>query len=309
MSVYLGRNDGVNAYQIYEAPQEIYEIPKEKDFNKGDVLTDEEYKEFEQLQKQVDVVETDTTKVLIHLHTLADGINRDDIEVAATLLATKKNDNRFSDNSLPFESDYYDDFVYERRFNPFRRDSNFDDQDHSNRPAHTIEGIKKVISGLATILFGVGIGEPKGDLLDHRHPEEMEAALKIDINTWNNDLSHHYNTFYGQNMHEAFCRAEFLINARKVYAKAVFYQRVTLYATAILAAVGMIIGKKALAYVSLTASVATFLYMVTDYGSNSFKQANLAAGLKASTEYLERHGSTNRITLSIPPAFVAQKQV
>ena len=70
-------------------------------------------------------------RLFCRLQTLADGINRKNIEGALQ----------------PKEKD--DDYSNDRVIKPFQRDSNFDDQDFSDRIAHRLDAVKTPISGLA----------------------------------------------------------------------------------------------------------------------------------------------------------------
>lgn len=314
MSVFLDGHKGHDVNPGHGAYSDFYDSPKpeqkhsedkdllrfqtdalsDEDFQnlylaqfRDDALTDEDFQRLVPPPTIVDKVENRTIAILTNLATLADGFDRQDI-VGATVTAT------VDDHSVDFlKDDQSDDFYHEHRFNPFRRDTNFDDQGHMEQPANTLKAIKNLVTALATVLFGVEFSK-KGNN-DQRSLEQLEDNFKSDKAIWNKDLSKQYKDYFDRNMNETFSRAEILINERRYYRKIVYYQRVTLCATTILAATGLITGKKALTYIGLSASLITFIYMIALYGSSSFKLANLASEIQTSTGFLEKIGSTYRI--------------
>lgn len=314
MSVSLNSHNGLQAYaDFYDSPlperkpaevdlgefqsdavsdevfQKILDNPQiiDKDLKnfQGDALTDEDFqKKYVMPQKVVDKVEKGTIGILANLLTLADGTDRQSIVDATVSSAGVKLDD--------LQDEPEDDF-YHHRYNPFRRDTNFDDQDHMERPANTLKAVKNLISALAAILFGIELS--KKEHIDQRSLMEMEDNFKTDKTIWELELSKKYKPYFDRNMNEAFIKADSLIKERKRYAIIAYYQRITLFAGTMVAAAGLLTGKKIITYAGMSASLITFIYMIAMYGSSSFKQANLASEIQTSAELLEKMGSAYRL--------------
>lgn len=281
--------------------------------NLDDALSEEDFQRL--LVNQDDTVnapiENRATAILIHLQTLVDGIKRDDIE-KGTLCSEKDALDASQETSLnapgsakaanafdyPYASEEREDSFSDHRFDPFMRDTNFDDQDYIKRPADSAGAVKNLIISLASIIFGIDFSDKTSK--DTRSFAEQEIGLKDDRNLWEDELRNYYKSNYHRNVNEAFSRAEKLISERKSYAKYISYHRFTLLATTIISIVGFTFQKQLLAYVSGGAAVVTFVSMVAYYGSSSFKQDNLASGLKTTIDHLEKIGSTNWIAKNHP---------
>ena len=126
--------------------------------------------------------------------------------------------------------------------------------------------------------------------------EKIENDLQADKDKWDAELGAAYHDYYRRNIEEAFSLAQSLINERKDYAKAVMYQRIALYATAVFAVIGMSTGKKILTYIGLSASAASLIWMFREHISSTYREAKLAADLQSSVEFLYEIGSTNIIS-------------
>lgn len=279
MSVHLGKIQTQPTQLAYDPndylSDETYnslttdEIP---DDHKNERLSDRETKK---LCHVMDDTESATLSILIRFQNLVDGKNRKTLEAVTAMPIPEEESHGF----------------HEYRFNPFRQETNFDEQGLYENPADAMQAVKKVISGLATMLFGIEVAkESKKSLAD------WEESLTIDKTAWEKKLSNHYKNYFVDNIKEAFIKADLLLAERKKYANSAAHQRVMLFACVIITAIGFFIGKRVLAYAGLGATTLTFLYMLSQYGSYSFKQGRIAADLQTSSGFLEKIGYTNRIT-------------
>ena len=119
-----------------------------------DWVTDDQYEQIKEKlidANGVDAIENATATIILHLHTLADGKPRKDLEAAFHSPAKAIDFDEIVSEVAPR------DYFVDSRFNPFRQETNFDEQDYMKRPSHTLKAINQLISDLVSMLFGIDL--------------------------------------------------------------------------------------------------------------------------------------------------------
>lgn len=285
----------------------------ENHFNSGDAITDDAFQEAElyandspknSRKQKPDSIENITVQIFTHICSLVDRDNRQDIEDAIAdpndpfspssgkkFKANAKQLSPLLEEKIEEDSPFNNRFNHSHRFRPFQRDSNFSDSDIVH-PIHTQNVIRNILSALASLFLGVKLFETHKD---QKSLEEMKKTLKNDYFFWSKLLKDHYTTTFQAKMHLIFQHAQELLNNRENDEKIAYYQRLTFYATLIISTVGKLLGQKVVTIVGLVASSITFLFMLTHYGSTSFKQAQQEANLKTAVDNIYHETASHRL--------------
>lgn len=240
----------------------------------GDGLTDEAFNEAQFLalnspvmkKNDMDKIENITVQIFAHLYSITDQDQREEFKIVPDASSPSL--------SPPLENSK---FTRSNSLNPSARDTNFYEESSLNQPLHIPNVVSDILSSVAYLFFG-------WDPLNQKNkqtPKEMKDNLYKDRIFWD-DLGKHYSVYFQGKMQKVFNKAEKLLENRIKSQQWAFIQRLTLYATLIIAAIGKLSGQNAVLILGLSASAVTFLSMITHYGADSFKQAQQGADLRQS---------------------------
>ncbi len=108
------------------------------------------------------------------------------------------------------------------------------------------------------------------------------------VTTWRTKINRYYRGKRGK-VQLLLDKTSYLLSSRRNFSKYMSYERYTLYALVILAAIGERIQKQRYIAIGLAGSAATLLFMLIHYGANAFIQSSSNASLVKSVKeaYLE----------------------
>ncbi len=258
-----------------------------------DALTDDELVDFfgspvSKKSVKVDDIENITVQILSHLQSIADRRNRSDIEAAVAPVNIKQDPFSAKRDSLLQKSTT-------SRFRPFRKDTNFYDQEDPDQVIHTRNVAQNILSALGKVLFGYEFSDSQQD---GRSDEQMEQVLRDDRSFWNGGLKLSYTTALQGRMNTAFDQAEELLKFRQIFTNEVYYYRLTLYATVIVSVVGKLLSQRVMTMLGISAASITLIFMFTQYETNSIRLKRLASDLQRSVEAAESEACRNRVTVN-----------
>lgn len=200
-------------------------------------------------------------------------------------------------NSSP-KDNLKQEFQYERSIYPFRRDTNFDEQDFSTRSSHPLSSVKTVISALADLIFGF-------PFFVKNKSEETLILLKADQIEWNDRLSRFYPSSFNEKVSYAFASGSDLIKQRISFEKSLRFKRLILIANALFASITFIIGKREnsfpliiLGFSGLAAGTVWFFYMVTNYVTSKLRQTDLESEMRLAVVNVQKALPRNITPLS-----------
>ncbi len=166
----------------------------------------------------------------------------------------------------------------------YSRDTNFYEESHLEQPLRIQHVVSDILSTAAYLFLG---WDPLNGQKDDKTIKEIKANLYKNRVFWQKELKNYYSSYFQDKMELAFYKAEQLIQSQMEAQKWAFIQRLTLYATLIIAAVGKLQGNRMMLMFGLSASVVTILFMIIHYGSTSFKHAQQGADLRQSLTLAE----------------------
>lgn len=232
----------------------------------------------------IDPVEKISTEILSHLHSVADRLDRSEIEK----VNSTKEEEGSSIEILAKKSGSFN------RFRPLQEETNFCETESGSKTVTVGKGgynFDFIFSIFKNLLLG---GETFDNEKDKRSAKEMIQVVKKDETAWSDLLQKHYIVEFQTKMKKGLKCALSLLKDRQGYARWSFYERVVFYSSLALTIFAKVTSRKILANGSLKAATVTFIFMCVHYGMTSFMQSRKILELKSLTEELEKEAAISR---------------
>ena len=249
----------------------FYNSPEQ---SRAHVVSDEDFD-----QRTMDDIELVRYQIFIHLHSFADRLKRSEIQAAIKNSSTSK-----QSPFLGYKSSN------SHRLRPFRRETNFYEQEDSEQAVRSKHVVWKILTTLGNIFFGYEFIESHQD---DSTPDQMISALKVDAVTWYQGLNKYYTPYFNSKVNQAFHQADELLKNRQAYAKEAYYQRIALYALLVFSLIAKLSNHRVFTILGLGMSSVTLIFMLIRYGTISFSLAQLSSDLKWTVEIAEKEALNN----------------
>jgi hypothetical protein len=219
---------------------------------------------------EADRIENITVQIFAHLYSIADQVQRTEVENAVASNIS------YSPSSPQLENFK---FTHAEILHPSARETNFFEENNLEQPLSIQNIVSDILSSASYLFCGWNLFNHH---MNNPTPQEMKSTLYKDNKFWKEGLKRHYSKPFAAEMKKVFRIADKLLQSRIEDEKWAFIQRLTLYATLIIAAIGKLSGHKAVLIFGLSAVALTLLFMITHYGTASFKQDQQGADLRQS---------------------------